>query len=100
MTDDELKAAISAIKPKVNWVAIIAGACAIAGSVWGATQYIGDIPKRPEFKAVTDDVMRIRIELPVMNAKLERNDQSQQRMEKAIERIEGKLDERKGRRGQ
>jgi hypothetical protein len=91
MTDDELKVAIAAIKPKTNYTAIVTVAIAVAGFVWGITQYVGDIPKRPEFKAVTDDVTRIRIEMPVVNGKIQRVEESQARVEKAIERVEEKL---------
>lgn len=93
MTDDELKVAIAAIKPKAPWATLVTVAIAVAGFVWGITQYVGDIPKRPEFKAVTDDVTRIRIELPTMNGKIERVEQSQARVEKAIERVEEKLND-------
>jgi hypothetical protein len=100
VTDDEIKAVIAELKPRTNWIGFITGAFAIASGIWAATQYFGDIPKRPEFKAVTDDVVRIRIELPVMNAKIERMEQSQARVEQVLERVDDKLADRKGRRAQ
>ena len=61
--------------------------------IWTGTQYIGNTVKRDEIKPVTDDIMRIRLELPSMNGRIERVEQSQVRMEKTIDRVEGKIDD-------
>lgn len=63
MTDDELK---SYLKPKTHWGAIVTTAIAVAGAVWGVTQYLGDIPKRPEFNEVRTDVTKLRLDQEVM----------------------------------
>ena len=91
--DDDLKIAIQQLRPRTNWAAIIATAVAVAGAVWTGTQYIGNTVKRDEIKPVTDDIMRIRLELPSMNGRIERVEQSQGRIEKTIDRVEGKIDD-------
>lgn len=92
MTDD-------VAKKHPNWLAIITGLAGIAGIAWGVAQWAATTPTRKEFNDVRDDMIRVRIELPITNAKIERVEQSQQRVEKAIERVEGKLDERGAKRG-
>ena len=98
-SDDDLKIAIQQLKPKTNWLAIIASSAAVAGAVWTATQYLGNTVKREELAPVKEDITRIRIELPTVSGRVERVEMSQQRVEKTIDRIEEKLDERKDRRG-
>jgi hypothetical protein len=63
VTDDELR---HFLKPKTHWGAIITVAIAVGGTVWGITQYLGDIPKRPEFHEVSNDVTRLRLDQEVM----------------------------------
>jgi hypothetical protein len=89
------------IKKHPNWLAIITGLVGVAGVAWGIAQWAATTPTRKEFNDVRDDMIRVRIELPIVNAKMERVEQSQQRVEKGMERIEAKQDEatRKRRRG-
>lgn len=95
MTDDEIKAFL---KPRTHWGALITTALAVAGAVWGATQYLGDLAKRSEVSAIRDEAIRLRLDMATMSGRTERVELSQQRTEKAIERIEGKLDDPKRRR--
>ena len=81
------------LRPPINWLAIIGGLAGAAGLVWGIARWAATTPTREEFNASRDELVRVRLELPVINAKIERVDQSQQRVEKAIERIEVKQDE-------
>lgn len=94
MTEDELR---TYLKPKSHWGAIVTTAIAVAGAVWGVTQYLGDIPKRPEFDEVRRDVTHLRLDsettkgdikainvrleegFKAMGAKLDSNDQKRRR---------------------
>jgi hypothetical protein len=79
------------VKPKgPNWLAIIGGIAGILGTGWAVAQWAATTPTRKEFNDVRDDMIRVRIELPTMGAKLERVEQGQNRIEKAVERIEAK----------
>jgi len=98
LSDEDLKIAIRELKPRTNWGAIITTALAVAGAVWAATQYLGSTVKREELKPLQDDSFRVRIDITTINGRVERMEQSQQRVEKAVERVEGKLDDRPGRR--
>jgi hypothetical protein len=81
------------LRPKSNLLAIIGCLAGVAGIAWGIARWAATTPTREEFNASRDEIVRVRLELPVMNARIERVDQSQQRVEKAIERIENKQDE-------
>lgn len=94
MTDDEIK---SFLKPRTHWGAVITTALAVAASVWGATQYLSDLAKRSEVGAIREEQIRMRLDMSTMSGRTERVELSQQRTEKAIERIEGKLDEKRRR---
>ena len=59
MTDDDLK---RYLKPKTHWGAIVTTAIAVGTTIWGITQYLGDIPKRPEFNEVSTNVTRLRLD--------------------------------------
>jgi hypothetical protein len=81
------------LRPKgVNWLAVITSLAGVAGIAWGIAQWAATTPTRKEFNDVRDDMIRVRIELPTINAKVERVEQSQARIEKATERIEAKQD--------
>ena len=79
-------------KKPVNWLAVIASLGGVAGIAWGIAQWAATTPTRKEFNDVRDDMIRVRIELPVLSGKVERVEQSQVRLEKAAERIEAKQD--------
>jgi len=79
-------------KKHVNWLAIIGGLVGILGTGWAVAQWAATTPTRKEFNDVRDDMIRVRIELPVLSGKVERVEQSQVRLEKAAERIEAKQD--------
>lgn len=94
MTDDEAQKIAAYLKPKEHTFLKWAGAVlAAAGVAWGVAKWAATTPTREEFNQQRDEWVRVRIELPTMNAKIERVEQSQQRQEKAGERIEAKLDE-------
>ena len=76
----------------------LSAALAAGGAVWGITQWLGSRADQGGVEKVKDEQVRIRIEQTVMNGKVERVEQSQQRLEKAVERVESKLDDRKRRR--
>lgn len=59
MTDDEIK---RFLRPRTHWGAIVTTAIAVAGAVWGVTQYLGDIPKRPEFNETAKNVTQLRLD--------------------------------------
>jgi hypothetical protein len=80
------------IRPKTNWLAIITGLAGVAGIAWGIAQWAATTPTRKEFNDVRDDMIRVRIELPAVNSKIERVEQSQLRIEHAVQRIESKQD--------
>lgn len=63
MTDDDIK---RYLKPRTHWGAIVTTALAVAGAVWGATQYLGDIPKRPEFNETAKNVTQLRLDQETM----------------------------------
>ncbi len=86
------------IRPRPNWLAIIASLGGVAGICWGIAQWAATTPTRKEFNDVRDDMIRVRIELPTMGAKLERVEQGQNRIEKAVERIEAKQGQEQTRR--
>ena len=94
MTDDEIHLLL---KPKHNWTAILGALAGAAGIAWGVARWAATTPTRDEFNQTRDSIVQIRIELPTINAKLERAEQSQQRIEKAVEQMSGKLDERRSR---
>ena len=76
-----------------NWIAIIGSLAGAVGVAWAIAQWAATTPTRKEFNDVRDDMIRVRIELPIVTGKMERVEQSQSRVEKAVERIESKQDE-------
>lgn len=63
MTDEDLK---NYLKPRTHYGAIVTTALAVAGAVWGVTQYLGDIPKRPEFNETAKNVTQLRLDQETM----------------------------------
>lgn len=92
MTDEELR---RFLKPRTHWGAIITTAIAVAGAVWGATQYLGDIPKRPEFQEVRKDVTSLRLDQETMKGDVKAINV---RLEEGFKSINQKLDDAKRRR--
>ncbi len=93
MTDAELK---SYLKPKTHWGAIVTTALAVAAAVWGATQYLGDIPKRPEFNEVRVDSTHMRLDLETVKGDMKAMNI---RIEEGFKGLNGKVDSLDGRRG-
>ena len=89
MTDEQIR---DLIKPRTHWGAILGTAIAVASAVWAATSWLQNRADKSAVDRVNDDLIRVRIELPTMNGKIERVEQSQNRMEKALERVEAKLE--------
>jgi hypothetical protein len=92
VTDDEIR---RMLKPKTHWGAIVTTAIAVAGAVWGVTQYLGDIPKRPEFQEVRTDVTRLRLDQETMKGDVKAINV---RLEEGFKSMGQKLDEPKRRR--
>jgi hypothetical protein len=80
-------------KKHPNWLAIITSLAGAVGVAWAIAQWAATTPTGKEFNDVRDDMIRVRIELPIVTGKMERVEQSQSRVEKAVERIESKQDE-------
>ena len=76
------------VKRHPNWIAIIGSLAGAIGVAWAVAQWAATTPTRKEFNDVRDDMIRVRIELPIVTGKIERVEQSQNRLEKAAERIE------------
>jgi hypothetical protein len=81
------------IKKHPNWWGIVASLGGVLGVGWAIMQWAATTPTRKEFNDVRDDMIRVRIELPIVTGKIERMEQSQSRIEKTAERIEAKQDE-------
>lgn len=87
MTDDELKAYL---KPRSHWGAIVTTAIAIGTTVWGITQYLGDIPKRPEFNEVRSDGTHMRLDMEVLKGDVKA---VKVQLDEGFKNMNGKLDE-------
>ncbi len=80
------------LRPKSHLGAILATAISVAGAAWGASSWLQGRADKPAVERVSDEQVRMRIDQTVMTGKIERVEQSQQRLEKAVERVELKLD--------
>lgn len=94
MTDEQIR---ELLKPRHDWKAILGVVVGSAGIAWGIAKWAATTPSREEYNQTRDDIVRVRIELPTMTAKIQRVEESQSRIEKAVEQVSNKLDERKGR---
>jgi len=77
---------------------LIATAIAAGSAVWGATTFLQSRADKGSVDKVSDEQVRIRIDQTVMSGKMERVEQSQERLERAVEKIGSKLDEPRRRR--
>jgi hypothetical protein len=96
LTDEQIA---HLLKPRHDWKAIVGVLISAAVLAWGIAKWAATTPTRDEFNLQRDDMVRVRIELPVMSGKIQRVEESQARVEKAVETIGEKLDERRERRG-
>jgi hypothetical protein len=59
MTDEELK---RFLKPKTHWGAVVTVAIAVAGAVWGGTEYLHSRASSDDTKALQSDVFKVRLD--------------------------------------
>jgi len=95
VTDEQIR---DLLKPRSHLGAILGTVITVAGAVWAGTTWLQSRADKTTVDRVNDDLIRVRIELPTMNGKIERVEQSQNRMEKALERVEAKLENPRRRR--
>lgn len=87
MTDAELQ---KYLKPRTHYGAMVTVALAVAGAVWGVTQYLGDIPKRPEFNETAKNVTQLRLDQETMKGDVKAINI---RIDEGFKSMSGKLDE-------
>lgn len=56
MTEGDLK------KPKSHWGAVVTVAIAVAGAVWGGTEYLHSRASNEDTKALQTDVFKVRLD--------------------------------------
>lgn len=61
MTDDELKAVIRDMKPRTPW-GVVAAVVAVAGGVWGATQFLGNKVTREEMEKSNNRLWELKVQ--------------------------------------
>ena len=59
MTDDQIK---NLLKPKTHWGAVVTVAIAVAGAVWGGTEWLHSRASAEDTKTLQSDVFKVRLD--------------------------------------